>query len=583
MNIVGLSSYYHDSACCLLSNGKLLAAAQEERFTRIKNDPSFPVQSFKYCLKESNLTLADIDVIAYYEKPERKLARQLRYGQDFRLSENIYRMDPRRVENDIRVLLGYYGCIEYVGHHVSHAASSFLYSPFDEAAIMTVDGVGEWETGIYGYGKVNEMHVMDQLEFPNSIGLLYSAITSFLGFRVNSGEYKVMGLAPYGKPRYGDLLSQLFTYQEHGKITLNLSYFDFIYGERMYSKLLSQLLSMEPRVPESSIEQCHMDLASSIQNILEECLLHMLSYLGTLVDTKKLCMSGGVALNCTANRRVLRDSPFNELFIQPASGDAGCCLGAAAYVYSQRIKTRPEKLSHVYLGMKYDDEAILCLLDNMDLQYEDYKNNSLTKRTAELLAQGNVVGWFQGAMEFGPRALGNRSILGDPRGETMRERINQMVKKREGFRPFAPAVLEEEADKHFKCCSESPFMTMTYYVESPLSLPAVTHVDKSARVQTVSKQTNPEFYALIKAFYDISGCPMLLNTSFNVRGEPIVATPVDAIKCFVNTKIDYLVIGRFLIGRHNNNMRLLKYLIYKDSFYKNVPKHTLNDQLYTFL
>lgn len=565
MNIIGISALYHDSACCLLQDGVLKAAAQEERFTRIKHDSSMPFHAFKYCLESAGLSITEIDCIAYYENPEKKLARQLWSGYDIHDPEYTDRLDPHRYIREIREVLGYTGPVEIVEHHLSHAASSYYFSGFDEAAILTVDGVGEWATTTYGVGKREKIELFEQVDFPNSIGLLYSTITSYLGFAVNSDEYKVMGLAPYGKPVYVDKIRKLITLQDNGQYALDMNFFDFGPGEYMFTDQLIELFGMPPRVPESELKQFHKDVAKSLQTVLEEILLTKAKYLHRKTGLTNLCMAGGVALNCVANGKILRETPFQNLFVQPAANDAGGAVGAAAVAHVRLSGgEKPAPLRHVFLGPEYSDDEIKNLLDATAISYTDFRHSTdeLLKTTALLLSQNKVIAWFQGKMEFGPRALGARSILADPRVKDMKDRINSMVKKREGFRPFAPAVLQEKMHKHFALETPSPYMLLTCDVISPIDMPAITHVDGSARVQSVDRETNPLFYRLIQEFERITNCPVLLNTSFNVRGEPIVMTPLDALLCFINTNLDHLVLGHFLISRdQTRSFAVLKMLL----------------------
>lgn len=577
--IIGISALFHDSACCLIKDGKLVAAVQEERFTRIKNDPSMPIHSFNYCLKQGNLNVNEIDVIAYYEDPSLKIARQLDSGYSLEQKEYVEKLDKRWVERMIRKCLGYEGRIEYHLHHLSHAASSYLLSGFDSAAILINDGVGEWATTSYGVGREKKINLFRQVDFPHSIGLLYSAVTAYLGFKVNNGEYKVMGLAPYGKPKFVDKLEKLYFLQPNGGYTLNASYFEYVQGSRMFSSKLEELLGQPARVPESEMTQFYKDVAHSLQVVLHKILKHQIDYLYQETKEENLCLAGGVALNCVGNRYIREHSPFKNIFIQPASGDAGNAVGAALLSY-ENWQNQP--LTSVYLGTTYESQRIERLLKTSEFSYECCLNEvALFDKTADLLAAGNVIGWFQGKMEFGPRALGNRSILADPRGKEIQGRINEMVKKRENFRPFAPAVLEEEMSKHFKSFESSPFMLNTYDVKSPLELPAITHVDNSARVQSVNKNQNHYFYRLITSFYEKTGCPILLNTSFNVRGEPIVENPENALDCFISTDLDYLVIGPFIVSRQENQEII--------NAYRDVHKHlkrkkgTLPSNLYTFI
>jgi carbamoyltransferase len=583
LNIIGVSSFYHDSACCLLQDGILTAAAHEERFTRIKFDPSMPYHAFMYCLKEADLTIEDIDCIAYYEDPRKKLARQLWSGYDPDANDMVLKLDPYRPEREIRGKLGFEGPIKYYNHHLSHAASSYYYSGFDESALLTVDGVGEWATCAYGIGKGDRIELFEEVHFPDSLGLLYSAITSYLGFTVNSDEYKVMGLAPYGKPLYTNHMHQLIQSREKGQFQLDMTYFDFIKGERMYADALVELFRQPVRGQDVEIQPFHQDVAHSVQVILEEILLEKVNYIFKKTGMKNLCMAGGVALNCVANSRVLKDGPFKRLFVQPASGDAGCALGAAALAHVDITGIRPEnkKMAHVYLGPEYPSQKIHHLLNMTSLKYLDFRGNpgKLLRETAQRLVNGKVVGWFRGRMEFGPRALGARSILADPRDPTMRDRINAMVKKREAFRPFAPVVLEEKMKQHFAIDHPSPFMLETCQVISPLDLPAITHVDNSARIQTVNKVSSPLYAGLVEEFDRMTGCPVLLNTSFNVKGEPIVCAPEDALACFISTDIDSLVLGDFIIDRSSQFLKILQLLVSMQ--YK--ARLILNPDVYTFI
>jgi carbamoyltransferase len=557
VNVIGISAYYHDSSCCLLKDGKLVAAASEERFTRRKHDPDLPVQAFKYCMREGGLTLADIDCIAYYEQPEVKLERQLwnyfEHPKSFVTQRS--NLDPFRPVREIRRRLGFEGRLEIVSHHESHAASSYFYSEFPEAAILTVDAVGEWATTTYGKGKGTELQLFEEVHFPDSIGILYSTITAFLGFEINDGEYKVMGLAPYGKPIYADKLWKMIELGERGSVTLDMSYFDFLSGGKMYSPKVEELLGHPPRDPESDLSEFARDLAQSMQVVLEDIMLSKVRYLHSEVGGDNLCMAGGVALNCTANGQILRKGPFKKMFVQPASSDAGTCLGAAALAYSRITGTKPQVTQHDSIngGPSYDTPAAKVAVEEMGLTYEDFtgRRKELLEKTAKVLADGKVIGWMQGRMEFGPRALGRRSILGDPRNPVMRELVNALVKKREAFRPFAPAALLAETQKHFDIDHQSPFMLETCQVKSSIDMPAITHVNGSARLQTVDPNKDPKFGELLIEFFRQTGCPVLLNTSFNLRGEPIVCTPEDAIKCYLNCDLDYLIIEDLFITKEN--------------------------------
>lgn len=575
MNVIGISAFYHDAACCLLQDGILTAAAEEERFTRIKADPSLPANAFHYCLNAGGITLPEIDCIAYYEDPVKKLARQLWSG--------VGNYSPHRVENKIRHILGYEGEIRFIDHHFSHAASCFYYSGFPESAILTVDGVGEWATTTYGIGKGNSIDLFEEVCFPDSLGLLYSTITSYLGFGVNDGEYKVMGLAPYGKAVYKDVIRKLIAEQQDGQYSLNMEYFGFLLGQCMYTPELPALLKQAPRKEEEEILQFHKDIAKSLQCVLEELLIEKATYLHRKTGLDNLCMAGGVALNCVANGEILRKSPFKQLFVQPAANDAGGALGAAMAAQVQLSGEQPplQRMRHVYLGPSASSASVARLLQSTSIKYKEYRNDlsGLLQMTARRLADNKVIGWFQGRMEFGPRSLGARSILANPCNADMRERINAMVKKREGFRPFAPAVPDYKAAAHFDLHHPSPFMLETCQVISPLDLPAITHVDGSARVQTVSREVNARFFDLLETFDQLTGCPILLNTSFNVKGEPIVCTPEDAIRCFVTTDIDCLVIEDLIIDREDNDFALLQLLFQSE----NVKADGITHDVYTFV
>lgn len=559
LNILGISAFFHDSACCLLRDGEVVAAVEEERFSRRKHDPGLPWQAFRFCLESAGLMLDDLDAIAYYEDPVKKLGRQLWMALHPSLPEArrrslVSRLEPGEVERQLRRELGWEGPVDGFDHHQSHAASAYYFSGFEDAAIFTVDGVGEWATTTFGRGAGADLELLEEVHFPDSIGMLYSTITAYLGFKVNSGEFKVMGLAPYGRPRYVRQMQRLVDPGAHGQYRLCLDYFDFIGAERMYSDRLVELFGHPPRPPESEIEQFHKDVARSLQVMLEELLLRQVRHLHERVESSNLCMAGGVALNCVANGRLLREGPFERLFVQPAASDSGCSLGAAMLSHVRRsgeLPGRRERMAHVYLGPRYRSSEVAELLAASEVEALDFRGDeeALLEAVAERLAAGKVIGWFHGRMEFGPRALGSRSILADPRGPEMRDRINALVKKREAFRPFAPAVLLERMAEHFDLDHPSPFMLETCQVTSSLHLPAITHVDGSARVQTVDPRHSPRFAALIEHFARRTGCPILLNTSFNLRGEPIVCTPVDALRTFIRSRIDTLVLEDFVLDR----------------------------------
>ncbi|NOX36398.1 MAG: carbamoyltransferase [Calditrichaeota bacterium] len=582
--ILGISAFYHDSAACLLKDGDLVAAAQEERFTRRKHDADFPIHAIRYCLESQGISVEDLDWIAFYDKPFIKFERIL---------ETYLTYAPRGVASFIRAIplwirkklwipdliqkkLNYQGKILFPEHHESHAASAFFPSPFREAAFLTIDGVGEWATASYGIGRGNRIQILAELHFPHSLGLLYSAFTYFTGFKVNSGEYKVMGLAPYGEPRYVQtILEHLIDLKEDGSFRVNMDYFDYGAGLRMTGRRFEALFGGPPRQPETPLTQREMDLARSIQEVTEEIVLRMARHVKKETGQKYLCLAGGVALNCVANGKLLRSGLFEDIWIQPAAGDAGGAIGAAYIVHHHYLNHDPlpkngrDLQKGSYLGPEYDDHYIQAFLDSHRLPYRRMDDEELFDRVADLLQEGKVVGWFQGRMEFGPRALGNRSILGDPRSPDMQRKMNLKIKFRESFRPFAPAVLLEHVSEWFQLDRESPYMLLVAEVAEdkklPLSpeqeqlrgldklkvprsqIPAVTHVDNSARIQTVRREDNPRFYALIERFYQKTGCPILVNTSFNVRGEPIVASPVDAYRCFMRTEMDVLVLGNFVL------------------------------------
>ncbi len=585
MNIIGISAFYHDSSCCLLRNGELVAAAAEERFSRIKHDAGLPVQAFRFCLARGGLDITDLDALAYYEMPAKKWERQQWSGLTFAPDR-----DPLHVERALRERLGYEGHILYFEHHRSHAASAFFYSGFEESAILIADGVGEWATTSYGHGQGDAIDLFEEVHFPHSLGLLYATLTAYLGFRVNDGEYKIMGLAPYGKPRFVREIRRLVELGDGGQFCLNLPYFDFIQGKTMYSEQLCALLGAPPRAPESPLTDFHRDVAKSIQLVLEEIVLEKTAWLARRTGSPNLCLAGGVALNGVAMGRIRRESAFKQMFIPPAAGDGGGCLGAAALAYVQLSGRRHsrEPLQTTCIGPAFSDEELRHIVAATGLAFLDFeqKEDELYEAVAGRLAQRRVVGWFQGGMEFGPRALGGRSILANPLDPDIRERLNRLVKKRESFRPFAPSVLAEHAAEHFLLRHPTPFMLETCPVVSPLDLPGITHVDGSARPQTVDTRQNPRFAALLAAFYRQTGCPILVNTSFNVRDEPIVCTPTDALFCMIRSGLDTLVLGNFLIDRES----LPPDLIELAHGWQNAPRQAfqnarspLGENLYSFV
>lgn len=590
MNIVGISSFYHDSSCCLLRDNQLIAAAAEERFSRRKHDAGLPVQAFRFCLAKGGLGINDIDCLAFYEMPRQKLERQLWQTAAEEPAKKIGRFDPRLTAQTLKEGLGYEGPILFFDHHLSHAASAFYFSGFAEAAILSVDGVGEWTTTAYGLGSGDAIDLFEQVRFPHSLGLFYATITAYLGFRVNDGEYKVMGLAPYGKPRFVKEIRRLIESEDNGQFKLNLPYFDFIHGQTMYSPLLSDLLGQPARQPGAELTAFHKDVARSVQLVLEEMILEKTRWLASQVATDHLCIAGGVALNVVANGRIIRETPFKRLFVPPDPGDGGACLGAAALAHLQLTGKRPtsEALQHTFLGPDFSDDEIRQLLESTGLSYLDFTEDedALLKKVVDQLAQNKVVGWFQGAMEFGPRALGSRSILANPMDEHIRDRLNKMVKKRESFRPFAPSVLAHHAANHFELDHPLSFMSATCQVSSSLALPGITHVDGSARPQTVNAQTHPRFAALLEAFYQRTACPMLVNTSFNVRGEPIVCSPVDALFCMLDAQLDSLVLGGYVLEKEKLPAHLPQLIAQwrqqPDRRYK-ATENPLEENLYTFV
>jgi carbamoyltransferase len=581
--VVGISAFYHESACCLLRDGRLVAAAEEERFSRVKHDPRLPVSAFRYCLKEAGVGIHEIDGLAYYEQASRKCGRQLWAGLPEGGSPDLAWLDVEAPYRMIHEELGYDFDVHHFSHHESHAASAFYYSGFPEAAVLTVDGVGEWDTTTYGYGRGAKLQAFDRVEFPHSLGLLYSTLTAWLGFEVNDGEYKVMGLAPYGEPRYTDKIRKLVSSLDGGRFELDLRYFNFLRGPKMYSDALCDLLGAPPRARGAEITRFHQDVARSLQTVLEEILLEKARWLHERTGSPNLCMAGGVALNCVANGRILRESPFERLFVQPAAGDAGGCLGAAALLHVELADMAPRTglMQDARLGPSWSADEIARLLASTGLPAQDFRGreSDLLEAVVDRLAAGKVVGWFHGRMEMGPRALGARSLLADPRDPGMRDRLNRMIKKREAFRPFAPSVLLAHTARHLDLDHPSPFMLETCQVRSPLDLPAITHVDGSARPQTVDPEVMPRYAALLEAFHRRTGCPMLVNTSFNVKGEPIVCSPVDALLCFGTTGIDCLVLEDFMLDRDGLPEGWPELL----EAWRQRPRSGISKDLYTFV
>ena len=599
MNILGISAFYHDSAAALVVDGEIVAAAQEERFTRKKHDSSFPINATEFCLRQGGITVADLDHVVFYDKPflkfERLLETYLAFApkglRSFAMAMPMW-IREKAFQSDLltkemkRVGPGFDRTkLLFTEHHLSHAASAFYPSPFDEALVLTMDGVGEWATTSAAIGKGNSLEIVKEIHFPHSLGLLYSAFTYYTGFKVNSGEYKLMGLAPYGEPKYVDLiLDNLVDVKPDGSFRLDISYFDYCTGLTMTNAKFDALFGQPVRKSEKLLTQFHMDVAASIQVVLERIVLKLASSLAAETGMKNLCLAGGVALNCVANGKILRDGPFEKIWIQPASGDAGGALGAALAAY-YLYKKQPRKVSHcgdsmrgAYLGPEFEQSDIEKRLKEAGAKFTVLDDRALVDRCAEALDQGKALGWFQGRMEFGPRALGARSILGDARSSTMQSVLNLKVKYRESFRPFAPSVLREDVAEWFELDSDSPYMLLVAgVVESkrrqmtteeeqlfgiaklnvPRSeIPAVTHVDYSARIQTVHPETNPRYHALIAAFKQRTGCPVIVNTSFNVRGEPIVGTPEDAFRCFMGTDIEALCVGNCYLAKEDQNPAL---------------------------
>jgi carbamoyltransferase len=559
VNILGISSFYHDSAACLIRDGEVVAAASEERFTRKKHDQDFPINAIRYCLTEGRLLVDDLDYVGFYEKPFIKFKRIVsthvacfpRSFPAFLRAIPSWLHQKLAIPALIREELQYDGPVYMIEHHLSHAASAFLVSPFREAAVLTVDGVGEWSTATYGRGSETTIDLFKEIRFPHSLGLLYTAFTSYLGFKVNSAEYKVMGLAPYGTPRYLKEVRELIDVAEDGSFRLNMEYFAYHYGLRMTTERFHRLFGGAPRDPEGALDQRHRDIAASIQAVTEDVMLKMARHLREETGLPDLCIAGGVALNCVANGRIAREGLFRNLFIQPAAGDAGGALGVAAYI-QHSVLGAPRKyvMRHAFLGPGYETDEIRALLRVKGAVFEELDRTALLETTARAIADQQVVGWFQGRMEFGPRALGARSILADARNPKNQDTVNLKIKFRESFRPFAPAVLAERAAEFFELDRESPYMLLVAQARNGReTLPATTHVDGSARVQTVDAESNPLFHDLLRTFDQLTGTPVVINTSFNVRGEPIVCTPAEALQCFRTTGMDMLVMDRFVLRK----------------------------------
>ena len=584
MCILGISAYYHDSAAVLIKDGNIVAAAQEERFTRKRHDDGFPRISAEYCLKEARINIAQVEHVVFYDKPILKFDRLIetylgyvpRGWISFRKAIPLWLSKKLHLPKIIKKELGWKGKVLFTEHHESHAASAFFPSPFEEAAIICFDGVGEWATTTWGVGKGNRVEIKQQIPFPHSLGLLYSAFTYYTGFKINSGEYKVMGLAPYGKPKYVELImNKLIDLKEDGSFRMNMNYFNYCQGLTMTNGKFNKLFGGPPRKPEEKITQREMDIAASVQRVTEEIMLRIGRYVYEQTGQKNLCMAGGVALNCVGNGRLLREGPFEDIWVQPSAGDAGGALGAALTIWHhyldkpREVNGKEDKQYGSYLGPHFTKDEIKKFLDEKNNAYREYTEEALCEEVAKRLEMGEVIGWFQGSMEFGPRALGMRSIIGDARNSEMQMKMNLKIKYRESFRPFAPSVLLENVSEWFEYDKESPYMLMVAPVKEEMripmtdkqknffgidklniprsDIPAITHVDYSARIQTVDGRYNQRYYKLIKRFYENTGCPVIVNTSFNVRGEPIVCTPEDAYRCFMRTEMDTLVLEDYVL------------------------------------
>lgn len=586
MYILGISAYYHDSAACLVKDGEIIAAAQEERFTRKKHDFNFPFQAIRYCLNAAGISSNDLNYVAFYDKPfikfERLLESYLTYApigiKSFIKAMPVWLKQKLWTKELLKNDLGYDGDVIFPEHHESHAASAFFPSPYQEAAFLTIDGVGEWNTTTYGIGKDNTIEIMGNMDFPHSLGLLYSAFTYYTGFKVNSGEYKVMGLAPYGEPKYVDLImNELIDLKEDGSFRMNMKYFNYCVGLTMTNRKFDKLFGGPARKPESQVTQKEMDLARSVQDVTEEIMMRMARHVHQQTGQKNLVLAGGCALNCVANGKILQEGPFEKIWIQPAAGDAGGALGSALFAWHQFLDNKREADNvndfqrASYLGPEFSDEEVAAFLSEAGATFEKVDRIQIPRLAAELINSEKVIGWFQGRMEFGPRALGSRSIVGDSRSKNMQTVMNLKIKFRESFRPFAPSVLVEHVSDYFAIDRESPYMLLVAPVleekrvnsqpenkqlfgieklKVPRSvIPAITHVDYSARIQTVDKKNNGLYYDLIKEFHNLTGCPVIINTSFNVRGEPIVCSPKEAYTCFMRTEMDYLIMGSYILDK----------------------------------
>ena len=603
MYILGISAFYHDSAACLLKDGEIIAAAQEERFTRKKHDAGFPSHAIQYCLKEAGIAAKDIDNVVFYEKPFVKFERLLETYLAFApkgfasfakampvwIKDKLFQKSAliKELKSTLDESVDWHERLLFSEHHLSHAASAYYPSPFDSAAVLTLDGVGEWTTTSLAIGKGSDLQVVKEIHFPHSLGLLYSAFTYYTGFKVNSGEYKVMGLAPYGEPRYADLIREkLITVADDGSFQLDMSYFDYATGLTMTNKKFDKLFGGPPRTSETELTQREMDLAASVQKITEDIVLELARGIAKETGERNLCLAGGVALNCVANGILLREKIFDNIWIQPAAGDAGGALGAALstwYLHHNKervVSTERDAMKGAYLGPEFTDNEIETELTNCSANFKKLTEAEMIEEVASALADEKAVGWMQGRMEFGPRALGGRSIIADPRSPVMQKQLNLKVKYRESFRPFAPSVLREDVGEWFEHETDSPYMLLVADVQSDKrrkmteeedalfgidklnvprsSVPAITHVDYSARIQTVHADTNPKYHAVISKFKEMTGCPLVVNTSFNVRGEPIICTPTDAFKCFMGTEMDVLAVGNYVLYKEHQNAALIE-------------------------